>query len=247
LFAVRPCDFSDQYHYLYTEIIMFAALSKAFAQLPEQTLRNSVILSVLGALAMILASGFMSGWLVSQIQGFGIEWLDSLLGALGGGLVMVLSFMFYPATVMVVAGFFFDRVASAVEDRHYRELPEARHKGLGEIFKSAFVLLAITLVLNILMLPIYLLTFFVGGLGFVIFYCLNGYLLGREFFEIAASRHMDPKEARALRRSQRWTVFGAGVIIAVMTTIPILNLAVPVIATAFMVNIFQLLHRRTKA
>jgi CysZ protein len=226
---------------------MFAALSKAFIQIPEQALRNSMILSVLGALAMILASGFMSGWLISQIQGFGIEWLDTLLGGLGGALVMVLAFMFYPATVMVVAGFFFDRVASAVEDRHYHGLPEARHKELGEVFKSAFSLLAMTLILNILMIPIYLLTFFVGGLGFVIFYCLNGYLLGREFFEVAAGRHIDPKEARALRRSKRWTVFGAGVIITVITTIPFLNLAAPVIAAAFMVHMFQLLHRRSKA
>jgi len=229
------------------EIIMLAALSKAFAQLPERSLRNSVILSVLGAFAMILASGFMSGWLIGQIQSFGIEWLDSLLGVLGGTLVVVFAFMFYPATVMVVAGFFFDRVASAVEDRHYPGLPEARHQRLGEVFKSAFGLLAITLALNIVMIPVYLLTFFVGGLGFVIFYCLNGYLLGREFFEITAGRHIDPKEARALRRSKRWTVFGAGVVIAVMTTVPVLNLAAPVIATAFMVNMFQLLHRRTKA
>ena len=108
---------------------MFAALSKAFVQLPEQTLRNSVIWSVLGALAMILASGFMSGWLVSQIQGFGIEWLDSLLGALGGGLVMVLAFMFYPATVMVVAGFFFaiqSLLLTSLRRHHWSRIPSAR-------------------------------------------------------------------------------------------------------------------------
>jgi CysZ protein len=217
---------------------MFAALTKAFAQLPERALRQSVILSVIAALVMIIASGVLSWLLISKFGVFGI---------VGGIVVVVFAFIFYPSTVMIVAGFFVDRVASAVEGRHYPDLPSPRAQGLPEIMKSAMSLLAITLILNIVLMPVYVVTFLIAGLGFVIFYGLNGYLLGREFFEIAAGRHMDPKEARELRRSKRWTVFGAGVIIAVMTTIPFLNLAAPVVATAFMVHLFQLLRRQNEA
>jgi CysZ protein len=226
---------------------MFAALSKAFAQLPERSLRQAVILSILLAVVMIFASGWLSWALLSNWQASGIGVLDQMAAGIGATVVVVFAFVFYPATVMVVAGFFVDRVASAVETKHYPTLPEARHQGFAEVLKSALSLLAITLILNIVMMPIYIFTFFIAGLGFVIFYGLNGYLLGREFFEIAAGRHMDPKEARILRRSKRWTVFGAGVIIAVMTTIPILNLAAPVIATAFMVHMFQLLRHQNEA
>lgn len=226
---------------------MFAALSKAFAQLPERTLRQSVILSVLGALIMIIATGFLSWLLIAKVGVFDVELLDNLSAVIGAIVVVVFAVLFYPATVMIVAGFFVDRVASAVEEKHYSNLPRPRDQGLAEIMKSAVSLLVVTLILNILLMPVYVGTFFIAGLGFVIFYGLNGYLLGREFFEIAAGRHMDPKEARALRRSKRWTVFGAGVIIAVLTTIPILNLAAPVIATAFMVHMFQLLRPQNEA
>jgi CysZ protein len=226
---------------------MFAALSKAFAQLPEQTLRRSVILSILFAFAMIIVSGYISWLLIARFGVFDIELLDKLSAAVGATVVVVFAFVFYPSMVMVVAGFFVDRVAAAVEEKHYPHLPATRDQGLGEIMKSALGLLAVTLILNIVLMPIYVFTFFVAGLGFVIFYGLNGYLLGREFFEIAAGRYMAPADARTLRRSKRWTVFGAGVIIAVLTTIPLLNLAAPVIATAFMVHMFQLLRRETEA
>lgn len=226
---------------------MFAALSKAFAQLPERTLRQSVILSVMAALVMIIASGYLSWLLIAKVGVFDIDLLDNLSAAIGAIVVVVFAFLFYPATVMLVAGFFVDRVATAVEEKHYPNLPGPRDQGLAEIMKSAFGLLAVTLMLNIMLMPIYVFTFFVAGLGFVIFYGLNGYLLGREFFEIAAGRHMSPEDAKALRKSRPWTVFGAGVIIAVMTTIPILNLAAPVIATAFMVHMFQLLRRGNEA
>jgi CysZ protein len=226
---------------------MFAALSKAFSQLPERTLRQSVILSILGVIVMILASGYLSWFLIAKIGVFDSDLLDNLSAVLGAIVVILFAILFYPATVMVVAGFFVDRVASAVEEKHYPDLPPVRDQGLAEIMKSAVGLLVITLILNILMMPIYVFTFFIGGLGFVIFYALNGYLLGREFFEIAASRYMEPAEARTLRRSKGWTVFGSGVVITVLTTIPILNLAAPVLATAFMVHMFQLLRRQNEA
>ena len=218
---------------------MFAALAKAFSQLPEPVLRRSVILSVLAALAMILASGVLSWLIISNLGVFDIGFLDGLTGALGAIGIIAVALVFYPSTVMIVAGFFLDSVAGAVEARHYPSLPRPRAQGMAEILKSAFGLLAITLILNIVLLPVYFITLFIPGLNFVIFYGLNGYLLGREFFELVAGRRMEPADAKILRRANGWTVTGAGIVIAIMTTIPILNLAAPVLATAFMVHTFH--------
>jgi len=46
---------------------MFAALAKAFSQLPEPVLRRSVIQSVLAALDMIIASGVLAWFLIAKI------------------------------------------------------------------------------------------------------------------------------------------------------------------------------------
>jgi uncharacterized protein involved in cysteine biosynthesis len=77
-----------------------------------------------------------------------------------------------------------------------------------------------------------------------VFYVLNGYLLGREYYETVALRRLDARLAGELRRRNRWRVFLAGVVITLMLTVPLLNLIAPVIATAFMVHIFEIIRRR---
>lgn len=225
---------------------MFGALSKSFAQLPEAALLRSVILCMFAALFMIVACGVLSWLLIVQLGFFGDETYDKLAAWVGAIVLVFGACLVYPSTVMVVAGFFLDSVAGAVETKHYPLLPEPRHQGLGEILKSAFLLLGITLFLNMLLVvPVYLPSILFPPLGMAVFYVLNGYLLGREFFEMIATRHIGPEEARTLRRSHRWAVLAAGVVVAIMTTIPVLNLAAPVIATAFMVHVFQMLRGQT--
>jgi uncharacterized protein involved in cysteine biosynthesis len=78
----------------------------------------------------------------------------------------------------------------------------------------------------------------------MVFYALNGYLLGREYFELVALRRLDESSTRALRKAYQGSIFLSGVMIAVLTSVPLVNLAAPVIATAFMVHLFESLRRR---
>jgi CysZ protein len=99
---------------------------------------------------------------------------------------------------------------------------------------------AFALLLNLLVLPLYLLP----GPNIAIFLALNGYLLGREYFELVAQRRASALEVRHLRRRARAGLFVAGVLIAAMLTVPLFNLVAPVVATAFMVHRFERLRRR---
>jgi CysZ protein len=78
----------------------------------------------------------------------------------------------------------------------------------------------------------------------IAFYVGNGYLLGREYFELAAMRHIPAAEARRLRLANRGTVFLCGLIIAGLASVPILNLLTPLFATSFMVQIYKRLAAR---
>jgi uncharacterized protein involved in cysteine biosynthesis len=93
----------------------------------------------------------------------------------------------------------------------------------------------VALGLNILVLPIY----FVPFLNIFVFYTLNGYLLGREYFETVALRRLSAGEARELWRKEKRRLIVAGAVITLMLTIPFLNLVAPVVATAFMLHLFQ--------
>jgi uncharacterized protein involved in cysteine biosynthesis len=111
-------------------------------------------------------------------------------------------------------------------------LPPARSAGFGESAIAAVKLGLVTLALSLLVLPLYL----VPGVNLAVFLLLNGYLLGREYFELVAGRRLAPAETRAARRAGRGSVFAAGVVIAGLFAVPGLNLAAPVLATAFMVH-----------
>jgi CysZ protein len=84
-----------------------------------------------------------------------------------------------------------------------------------------------------------LLVFLIPGVNLTVFFVANGYLLGREYFEFAAMRHLPINEAKALRRKNGMTVFVGGLIIAGVMAIPLVNLLTPLFATAFMVHIYK--------
>ena len=72
------------------------------------------------------------------------------------------------------------------------------------------------------------------------FFLATAYLLGREYFELAAMRFHPADEAKRIRRAHRGTLFVAGMFIAAFVSIPILNLATPLFGMAFMVH----MHKR---
>ena len=231
---------------------MFSALAKAFGQLPDPAFRRVLLRSVLAALvvftAVWIAAWFglswageaLSGWAALEPGGFWDEVVGWVVGAAGVVAVLVASFVLFPAVMLIALSLLLDDIAEAVERRHYPELPPARGQPLGEVITGALLFLAKSLVLNILALPLYL----VPLVNLFVFYLLNGYLLGREYFELVAMRRFDAAGARRLRRKYRGRVMLAGVVIAFLLTVPIVNLVTPVVATGFMLHVLERLRRR---
>jgi len=231
---------------------MFSALAKAFGQLSDPAFRQVLVRSVLAALVVFIgvwiAAWFgvswlgeaLSDWAALEPGGFWVEVVAWAVAAGGVAAVLVASFFLFPAVMLIALSLMLDDIAQAVERRHYPELPPARAQPIGEAILSALLFLAKSLVLNILALPLYL----VPLLNLFVFYLLNGYLLGREYFELVAARRFDGKGVRRLRRRFRGQVMLAGVAIAFLLTVPIVNLVTPVVATGFMLHVFERLRRR---
>ncbi len=164
--------------------------------------------------------------------------LDWLFDMLGGLAVLVLSWLMFPAVVTLIMGFFIERIATAVEALDYPENGPPRRQPIGETLAATLRLTMLTLLLNLLALPVYLL---VPGINLFLFLALNGYLLGREYFEVVALRRLDAAAAKAVRNRFGGRVFVGGVVIAGLFALPLVNLIAPVVATAFMVHVFEAL------
>jgi len=231
---------------------VFSAFSKAFAQLQEPSFRRVFWLGLIGSLAVFVASWVVIGvgfayWDLPTIDLWITDVdLDRVKEVFGGIGVLILSWILFPAVITFVIGFFLETIADAVDARYYPGLGAPRRQSIGEIILITLKFSAIAVFLNILTLPLLLALIFTPFYPFV-FYTVNGYLLGREYYELVAHRRIDPRDAKHVRKNFSGSVFVAGVVIAFLMTIPIINLLAPVVATAAMVHLVERWRARSGA
>lgn len=223
------------------EWAMISALLKALGQLPDPRLRKVLTIGILGAaLVYVLLVGLV-WWLLSSTALFLQNWAEWAADIAGGLAALILPLLIFPALATTVMGPWLERVAEAVEERHYPHLNWPRPQRWTEVVGGTLSFLAATIVVNLLALPLYAILL-VTGFSIILAYAINGYLLGREYFELVAFRHLPPPEARLLFRNRLGRVWLAGAVITFLFTVPLVNLAAPVIATAFMTHLFQTLR-----
>ncbi|MFP6749202.1 MAG: EI24 domain-containing protein [Alphaproteobacteria bacterium] len=225
--------------------MIIRAATLTVGQIADPVFRGVVIKSVLFTLCLFATLTAAFYWAVPEVTYFESDWLQWLNSVMAAGsalaffAVLVLTFS---ATATLIGGIFLDDIAEAVENRHYTGDQPGRSADFSKTFAVSMRFIAMTVVLNILVLPIYLVALFIPPIFACIFYGLNGYLLSREYFELVSLRHQDEKLARRLRKANGFKVFMAGVVIAFLITVPIVNLFVPILATAFMLHIFKALQ-----
>jgi CysZ protein len=209
-----------------------AALGQIFTRPFRATLLKSLALT----LGLLVILWFLLDKLVLSFVGFGPPWLATTIAILAGlGLFVGLAFLIAPITSLT-AGFFLDDIALIVE----QEINPAGPLGRPVPFMPAMLFglryAGLSLVVNVIALILLL----APGVNIVAFLAANGYLLGREYFELAAMRYRSFEEAQAMRRHFGLQVFIAGLVIACFVAVPVLNLCAPLFATAFMTR----LHKR---
>src|SRR5258706_4407396 len=222
---------------------MLNVLGKAIGQLADPRLRRPIWLTLAASLAVVGALVAASWLLLARLSLIGIGWLDAAIDLLAGAGVVVVAWLLFPATIAVVVGFFLDQVAAAVERRYYPELGPSRTQPIGEQVAGGLRFALVALGLNLLALPLYLAGIFLPPLNVFVFYGLNGYLLGREFYELVALRRFDQRQVRFLRRAHGGRMFPAGVVLSFLFTVPFVNLVAPVHAPPLLVHLFQTLRR----
>lgn len=229
---------------------MFTAAVRALSQILSRPFRSVLMKSVgAAALALILVAIGLerlfawllqdgSAWLQTTAGGYQgpiniLHWTLSILSGLG---VIIGVIFLMPAITALIASFFADEIAEHVERTDYSEQPIGTPLPVGRGIAEGLKTAGLSVLVYLCALPFLLL----AGFGAVIFFFATAYLLSREYFHLAAMRYHPAAEAKALRRRYAGSVFVAGLPIAAFVSIPIVNLATPLFATALMVH----LHKR---
>lgn len=224
--------------------MIFNAFSLALAQLGDPRFRRVLLLGVALTLALLIAAsvGFMylMGWLVGDDASLPIigpvTWLDDVAGWTSLVVMMVLSVFLMVPVASAITSMFLDQVAQAVEDRHYPGLPPATEIPFGDALRDTVNFLGVIVGANLLALILYIMF---APMAPFIFWALNGFLLGREYFTLAAIRRVGRVEAKKLRARNMGTIWLAGTLMAIPLSVPLVNLVIPILGAATFTHIYH--------
>ncbi|GAA6163962.1 EI24 domain-containing protein [Pelagimonas sp. KU-00592-HH] len=229
--------------------VILSSFSSALGQVGDTRFRRVLFKGLGLTIALLVGATFLLQWFLGYLVGdtvtlpfFGeVGWIDD---ALGWSVLLVAPIASVFLMVPVASAFtsmFLDEVADAVEDRHYGHLPPAKAIAMSEAVKDTLSFLGVLIAANLVALVLYL---FLSPLAPFIFWGLNGFLLGREYFQLAAMRRLGREGAKQLRRRHMATIWIAGTLMAIPLTVPLLNLIIPILGAATFTHLFHRLEQR---
>lgn len=164
------------------------------------------------------------------------DWIDGALAPLG---LLLSLWLLFPAVATAIMGILLDVAVDAVEDRHYPHARAPRPMGWVEGPWLGLLSGLRLLAWNLLALPVYLLLLFTAVGPLVLFVLLNGYLLGRDYVQMVAIRHLGGRGERAFRAANRPLLFRLGLPVTLLFMVPGLNLLAPLIGAALATHLFH--------
>jgi CysZ protein len=226
--------------------LILRSFGLALSQLGDPAFRRVFFLGVALALALLIAATAGFAWLIEWVTPeeawlpvLGeVNWLDDLLSWGALFLLAFLSVFLMVPVASAITSMFLDDVAEAVEARHYPELPPAPRVPFGDALRDTVNFLGVLVGANLVALILYL---FFAPAAIFIFWALNGFLLGREYYTMCAMRRVGRKAARELRRRHAGTIWLAGILMAVPLSVPLVNLVIPILGAATFTHLFNLL------
>ena len=220
---------------------------KAVGQLSDPRFRRVLWMGVGLTIALLVGAYAAILWVIETFTGDGVNipgigpatWVGDLLSWGSLGIMIVMSVFLMVPVDSAITSLFLDDVAHAVEDKHYPHLPPVRRQPFWEGLKDTVNFLGVLIGANILALFAYVMLPF---MAVPIFYALNGYLLGREYFQIAAMRRIGRAGAKELRKAHSGTIWMAGILMAVPLSFPFVNLVIPILGAATFTHLFHRLN-----
>jgi uncharacterized protein involved in cysteine biosynthesis len=219
------------------------AIARALGQMTDRrflrVLLVGLALTVALLFAVTLALLWALGWLLPETVtlpgGITLRWVDDVASLAFVLLMLALSTVLMVPVASAFTGLFLEEVAAAVEARHYPDLPPPPRLPWADVLGDSAGFLALIVAVNLVALVAYL---FVGPFAPLLFWAVNGYLLGREYFQLVAMRRLGRRGARAARARHAGRIWLAGTAMAAPLSLPVVNLVVPILGAATFTHLF---------
>lgn len=196
------------------------------------------LLFVLYAFVLLLVQLLIPGALFLPISGQ-VQGLSSLF-SLGSILYLIgLSVFLMAPVASVFTGLFLDDVADAVEAEHYRGLKPRNRVRFVEAISDGLRYFGLLVAVNVVGMAVFAIS---NGWGIATIWIMNGFLLSREYFTMVARRRNEREAAQALYKRDFYWLWLPGVLLAIGLSIPVVNLAMPLVGAAVFTHLYHRMH-----
>jgi uncharacterized protein involved in cysteine biosynthesis len=225
---------------------MFRAISLGFADLADRRVFGIFLQALALSLLIFAALAALAMWLLAGADpcsglGIGSCPLDTGSSGLGAiALVLLAGWFLFPAVAIAVTTMFAERIARAVEERHYpMAAREAQPIGLVRGATMGLRSAGRIVPFNLIAVPFYLILLVTGVGPFILFVIVNGIAFGRDLGDMAAARHGSSSSRRSWLKATRGEQHFIGTLVSVLFLVPFANLVAPIVGTAAAVHLFN--------
>lgn len=233
---------------------MIRALGLAIADLASPRVLAIMLEATAISLVIFVIFAGLLVWLLAGTDPCAMLGVSSCELGIGSGflgaivITLIAAWFLFPAVAIAVITTFGERIAAAIEERHYPQAAQrARRIHLGSGLLMGLKSAGRLLLFNLIALPFYLLLLVTGIGPFILFVIVNGIAFGRDIGELAAARHGDRLSRRAWLKDTRGQQHLIGVVVSVLFLVPFANLIAPVIGTSAGIHLFNGTFWRMKA
>ena len=208
---------------------MFDLFKKSFDSLKHKEIWRYLLLSFLLAFLAFYGLFEVVAGVVNDTQFFENKWLERVADFFAKAGTLILSWLLFPAFMLIIASIFEEKIAEIVEEKEYKKILNPTPLSISEEAK----LIVRNLLWNIAFIPVYI----IPMVNILVYYALNSYLVGNTIFRFIAARKHGSEKAKLLAAQNNTKIVGAGLGIVLLTSLPIANMIAPVFAIILMVHL----------
>jgi CysZ protein len=222
---------------------VFASLGKAIGMIFDPALFGVIVKAVLLTVILFVLLFLGLQWGLHHLPVLHWPWLNTTIDWIASLALVVLLFIVGAPVAALFGSFFLDDVAKSVEAKYY---PADAPSSGAPVIASLFVALRFTGLVIVVTLALLPFDVILPGVGSAVTLVADGWLLGREYFELAALRHLSRPEADAMRKQHGFAILGGGIVLAILTYIPFADLIAPLFGAALMTHLFKYYQHRER-
>jgi CysZ protein len=193
---------------------------------------KSILITLLFLASLVALMSYAGNMLAAHYHDWAyaayLPWLTGIGSA-------ILAWLLFPGIMPLIVSFFDESIIAIIEKTEYPGDVTVSNNSWQEDFGHDIKFAAKALLLNIIVLPLYL----IPVVNFFVFLALNGHLLGREFYLTVARRHLSLAKSLELQKNNSSLVFFGGVMIVFFSTVPLINLIAPFWGIALMTHLYH--------